>query len=289
MINFFDTLSLRVLDRAIKVQCEDKESWTLLTAAYGEMRDEIETAHLNYTAGRQRGTGAFFLKRKGEEPQLALDDGEFLFFFEKEITVELQKLRPDLYFVHGAVLEFRGKALMLVGASGSGKSTTTWALLHHGFRYLSDELAPVDLTTLEVYPYPHALCLKNEPPVSYPLPLKTIRTSRTLHIPVGALPGGVATAAFPLVAIFFLRYRRERPLTTIEPITQAVAAARLIANALNPLAHPGYGLDAAVEMASRTACFEIFRGDLHETSALVKDTTKRVVSSSGQRWRSGSK
>ena len=30
----------------------------------------------------------------------------------------------------------------------------TWALSHHGFRYLSDELAPIDPGTLRVHPFP---------------------------------------------------------------------------------------------------------------------------------------
>ena len=289
MINFFETLSLRVLGRTIKVQCEDAEVWALLTATYGTMCCEVERADLNYTAGRQKRSGAFFLRGKGGRPLEALDDGEFLFLFEKEITIELQKLRPDLYFMHGGVLEFRGNALMLVGASGSGKSTTTWALLHHGFRYLSDELAPVDVTTLEVYPYPHALCLKNEPPGIYPLPPKSLRTSRTLHVPVDLLPSGVTRVPLPLTAIFFLRYHRDLSVPTMAPISQAAAAAHLITNALNPLAHPGYGLDGAVEISTRVPSFEVFRSDLHEICALVKAAVKTVLSSAVKQRRSGSK
>ena len=54
--------------------------------------------------------------------------------------------------------------MWVLGKTGAGKSTTAWGLLHHGFSYLSDELAPIDLETLEVLPYRHALCLKRRPP-----------------------------------------------------------------------------------------------------------------------------
>src|SRR5207245_439167 len=128
---------------------------------------------------------------------LAAEAGESLWLFEKDMTIALQQLRPDLYFVHAGVLACRHRAFMLIGSSGSGKSTTTWALLHHGRRYLSDEEGAIDLRTRDVLPYPHALCLKQEPPPAYPLPEQTLCTAHTLHIPAAILPGGVSRESVP--------------------------------------------------------------------------------------------
>ena len=234
----------------------------------------MEPADLSYTVRRAKGTAAFSIVRENQKPLMASDDSELLFFFEKDLTIELQRLRCDLYFVHSAVLELAGKALMLVGESGSGKSTTVWALLHHGFRYLSDELAPVDLETLKVCPYPHALCLKNEPPTSYPLPKKTLYTSQTLHVPTENLPAGTTTVPIPLAAIFFLRCHAEASGPSVQPISRAEAGARLLAHALNPLAHPGNGLDGAIEIVRRTAQFKLSTADLPSTCSVVKDTLR---------------
>ncbi len=205
---------------------------------------------------------------------MASDDSEFLFLFEKDMTIELQKLRRDLYFVHSAVLEFAGTAFMLVAASGSGKSTITWELLHHGFRYLSDELGPVDLKTLKVCPYPRALCLKDKPPGLYPLPEKTLYTSRTLHVPIEGLPSGVGRGPIPLGAIFFSRYCPEASGPAVQAISRAEAGARLLVHALNPLAHLGDGLDGAIEITRRIPPFKLFTADLPATCALVKTTVK---------------
>jgi hypothetical protein len=140
---------------------------------------------------------------------IASDPSEFLFLFEKDMTIELQRLRRDLYFIHAAVLTFAGKAFMLMGESGSGKSTTTLALSNHGCRYLGDKLGSVDLQTMTVYPCPHALCLKAKPPLSYPLPAMTLHTSRRLHMRVEGLPSGIGQGSALLIAIFFVHYQPE--------------------------------------------------------------------------------
>jgi hypothetical protein len=199
------------------------------------------------------------------------------------MTVELQKLRRDLYFVHAAVLQFGRKAFMLVGESGSGKSTTTWALLHHGCGYWSDELGPVDLQTLEVYPYPHALCLKGVPPGAYPPPKSMICTSRTLHIPTAALPSVVGRAPASLGAIFFVHYRPEALTPIVQPMSKATAVARLLANALNPLAHAADGLDGAIKLGTSLPSFDLTAADLTATCALVKATLQGIIAPAADR------
>ena len=267
-------ISLNVFNVGVRVESEDSDLLALLTGNYGHMRRHLEQPSLSYVVRRSSDSPTLFLSRIKGETLTASDEGEFLFLFEKDMTIELQKLRSDLYFVHAAALEFEGKSLMLVAASGGAKSVTTWALLHHSFGYLSDELAPVDLHTLDVYPYPHALCLKDEPPASYPLPERTFQTARTLHIPVEALPGRALGKPTPLSAIFFLCYRPDTADTGIQPIGKAEAAARLFANALNALAHPGDGLEAAIRIVKSSECFELFTADLPSACNLVKTTLK---------------
>jgi hypothetical protein len=268
-----DTLSFTVLGCHVVIQCSDAEAYALLQANYGGLqRESRDAAELRYTVGRQAGSQAFLLRRAGETPRRAADAGALLFMVEKDCTIALQILRPDLYFVHAAVLEWAGSAVMLVAASGEGKSTTTWALLHHGFRYCSDELGPVDVQTCEVYPYPHALCLKEEPPAAYPLPTQTLCTPSTLHIPTAALPSEICTGPIRLAAIFFVQYRPKAAGPTVRLMHTAEAAARLFAHALNPLAHAEEGLDGAVATATRCPCFALHTADLPATCALMVRT-----------------
>jgi hypothetical protein len=267
-----ETLTLRILGCGVRVRCEDAEIHGLLHTAYGAMERPVGEPQLSYTVGRCAPSAGFFVHRAGQASVLAATEAELLFQFETDLSIELQKLRDDLYFLHGAALELRGHAVLLVAASGGGKSTATWGLVHHGFRYLSDELAPVDPRTVEVHAYPRALCLKARPPAPYPLPAATLRTPQALHVPAADLAGGLGHARLPVVAVFFVSHRAGALRPRVEPMSRAEAAARLLAHALNPLAHPGSGLDAATAIAGAAASFRLSTASLPVTAAVVKAT-----------------
>ena len=211
----------------------------------------------------------------------AKDEAELLWALDDDVVIEIQKRRPDLYFVHAAVLELGGRAFMLVAESGGGKSTTAWALLHHGFGYLSDELGPVDLDSLSVQPYLRALCLKDEPPAPYTSP-----SQRAPNVQVDTrldthLPGPIRREPLGLAATFFLRYEPGAPGPSVRPVTSAEGSARLYANTLNALAHQAAGLDGAIRIASRRSCFELVSAELAATAALVRRTGEQLLQRTG--------
>jgi len=269
------TISLETVGRRIRIDCEEPETTGLLTATYGHMRAKPGPIDLHYTAGRDPRSG-YFIERAGRGRMTAVDDGTFLAGFDEDVAIELQKLRPDLYFVHSAVLTRADTAFMLVTESGGGKSTLCWALSHHGYRYLTDELAPIDLAALDVYPFTRALMMKTPPPgSSYPIPAVALRSSRGWHLAADDLPGGVGAGPTRLTAIFFLRRDAAASSPAIRRLRAAEAAARLYANSLNQLAHAGDGLDAAIQITTWGACFELVTTpDLPTVSSLLSRTLK---------------
>lgn len=162
----------------------------------------------------------------------------------------------QLYFMHAAVLSYRDEAIIITAPSGTGKSTTAWALLHHGCRYLSDELVPINLTTMRVSAYPRALGLKGIPPI-YPLPDNYVATEQTLHLSVDSMPTDHLNGTVPVAAMFVLEFHPELSAAVIEPVSRSSAAMHIYANTLNALAHPDKGLEGAVSIATHTPCFHI--------------------------------
>jgi hypothetical protein len=73
-----------------------------------------------------------------------------------EVLHAVMRRRQDLLFVHAAVLEDEGRALVLAGESGSGKSTLALALALAGCRYLSDEILAFDPLSGDLLAYPRA-------------------------------------------------------------------------------------------------------------------------------------
>jgi len=263
--------SFSILGVRVRIASADPSIRALVHANFGRLVAAAEgiRVELEYSVGTLETPGLYVLRRPGQPPLEGIPAGDLLFHLEKDVTVELQKRRPDLYFLHSAALEWNGKACLLAAEAGSGKSTTTWALLHHGFRYLSDELSPVAPDTLRVFPYPHALCLK-QPPPDYPLPAETMDLGRTLHVPVRSLPSEVIKEPLPLGAVFLVKYRPDLDAPELRAIGSAEASARLYLTALNALSHPNRGLDAVVRIAEHVPCFAIHSADLPATCALIR-------------------
>ncbi len=64
--------------------------------------------------------------------------------------------------IHAAVLERNGRAVILPGFPGAGKSTLAAALALRGWRLLSDELTLVDLESGLIVPIPRPISIKNK-------------------------------------------------------------------------------------------------------------------------------
>jgi hypothetical protein len=215
--------------------------------------------------------------RDGQHPRISADDGQFLYELEHDLILELQRRRTDLFFLHAGAVEIAGHACLLIAESGQGKSTTVWSLLHHGFGYLSDELAPLDVSSMCVHAYPHAICLKDKPPRSYRVPRKTIRTSHTMHIPSELLPRVSHLTSCPVRALFFVTKDPDATQPTMRPTTVAEASARLYSNTLNQLAHPNAGLDVAVKIAESIPGYMLGTADLHEACRSIQSTLAAAV------------
>jgi hypothetical protein len=246
-------LHLAVLGQRVCIDCASPSLATLVAANFRALITAAapEPVDLHYAIDAGDAGRRFVLRAPDETTLVSGAPGDLLFDLEKHLTVTLQWRRPELLFLHAAALARSGRAWLLAGDSGAGKSTTSWALLHYGWRYLSDELAPIDLDSVRVYPYPHALCLKRRPPPGYPLPDTTLDLGRTLHVPPDSLPAPVEMLPCALGGIVFLRYRPGLGAPLLRSLSRAETCGRLYAVTLNALAHPGHGLDAAKGLAER--------------------------------------
>jgi hypothetical protein len=268
------SLALRILDEGVFVSGLDEALYALVAANFAAMAATCPSQLLRYNFTQCEGGVA--LSRNDEPIADGLELDQALFELEEDLILALQRRRQDLLFLHSAAVEFGGKAFLLVAASGSGKSTTVWGLLHAGFGYLSDELGPVDLGSLRVWPYAHALCLKREPP-RFRLPATTVNLGTRLYVPVASIPAPVVRDPMPLGGVFLIHYGSEESPPAIQPLSASAAAARMYVNTLNALAHSKSGLDAVVRIAQRVPCFAVATGELRVSCMMLREHAEALA------------
>jgi HprK-related kinase A len=136
---------------------------TLLYADYPVL-DDLEFADIRLRLIRQRhfaGPQVTF-DFDGDQPFAPLPLAHAWPCFEWALNWSIASNANYYLVLHAAVLERAGRALLMPGPPGSGKSTLCAALTAYGWRLLSDELALVDLETREIAPIPRPISLKNQ-------------------------------------------------------------------------------------------------------------------------------
>jgi len=194
------------------------------------------------------------------------------------INLRIMATRTEYLQLHAASMSYRGQGVILAGASGRGKSTLAAILMSRGWKYLCDEFAMVDPATMELEPFPKALCIKQG---SYPvvrglgLPFTRRRDYlKELKGRVGyinardAVAGGVG-ARVPARFIVFPVYEPGRPVR-VERVCRSHAAMRLFRGCFNRGAFPEAGLGALTTLVRECRCFKLESGDPDATAELLE-------------------
>ena len=117
-------IQLRIFNRQVRVRCDDDLLRQLVLANYAAFEEPAESADIVYTACRNGGSGFSIARNDETVVEESSDDAiryEFMYLLEKLITLDLQELRTDLYFVHSSALERDGRVIMIPADSGTGK------------------------------------------------------------------------------------------------------------------------------------------------------------------------
>lgn len=183
----------------------------------------------------------------------------------------------DLLLFHAGVVESDGRALLFPAHMEAGKTTLVAGLVRAGLRYLSDELAAVDMDSLIVRPFPKALSidvgswrvLADLAPTVDP-DVERRYLGSTWHVdPRRIRSHAVAPASMPAFVIAPM-YRPERP-SELVPMTRADAVMLLCQNSFNATVHGRSGIEACAALARRSRCYRLFVGDLDSACRLVLD------------------
>jgi HprK-related kinase A len=185
--------------------------------------------------------------------------------------------------IHAAVVERRGRALVIPGPPGAGKSTLCAGLVHRGWRLLSDELALFDPATRCLAALARPVSLKNG---SIPLLREFSADVRLGPAVADTIKGLVAhmkpppesvrrscEAASPRWVVVPRHVAGEAP--ALVPISRARAFMHLVENAFNYSLYGRQGFELLAEVTEACDCHALTYGDLEEACAMLTERFDR--------------
>ena len=198
--------------------------------------------------------------------------GHALPLFEWGLNWVIASNANQYLIIHAAVVERRGRAMVLPGEPGSGKSTLCAGLVYRGWRLLSDELALIVPQTGELIGLARPMSMKNDSiavmrrfapdAVRSAAAEGTIKGTIVLLKPPEDSFRRIAQPASP-GWIVFPNYQAGAP-SDLRARPKAECFIELAANALNYSTLGARGFETLVDVVDRSRCFEFVYSDLED-------------------------
>lgn len=234
-------------------------------------------------SARRTGSRIRLADHRGRITFVTDETAAVLGLLDRVVMAVLERLHArGILGTHAGVVEIDGRAVLLAGRSGRGKSTLTLGLVRRGAGWLTDELALVSADDVTVLPYPRALHVS--PVTAGLLPELAFLHDRARHdlggesewsvTPAdlarafGTRPAGPAALAAILLLDGDPDPGREPVITSVAPALATMellrgtpAAADDFVGTMRRLSH----------MAGRVATARLRVGELDQTARLVSD------------------
>lgn len=174
--------------------------------------------------------------------------------------------------IHAAVIEKDGYAAILPAPPGSGKSTLCAALIHRGWRLLSDELALIRLNDAKVTPIPRPVSLKNqsidiirnfEPDAVLSRKVSDTIKGTVAHMKVPKNSITLAAEVAQVGWVIFPKYQAASD-TRLEPLAQSRAFMRVADNAFNYSLLGTKGFEVLGNVIDNSICYDFTYSILDE-------------------------
>ncbi len=247
--------------------------------------DRLIRMEVRRLGGRRLRRARYLILGDGEEIGGERRRGEILPFLEWGVNWRVIVTASAYLQIHAAAIAYQGCGCVLAGSSGCGKSTLAAALTSRGWQYLCDELALIEPETLEVHPFPKALCIKvggfeaiRRMNLSFAGGEHHVKGSKGRVAYINPLEVGPDTIGGPS-PIRFVALLRYAPgmAPRVRRIPHAQAAFGLARHALNRDAHRDRTISILSDLVRNAECYIVESGPIEETCDLLE----QVISQGG--------
>ncbi|WP_194713715.1 HprK-related kinase A [Noviherbaspirillum soli] len=211
----------------------------------------------------------------GHAPFAALPASQAFPMFEWGLNWCVSSHAHHYLIIHAAVIEKNGHAAILPAPPGSGKSTLCAALIHHGWRLLSDELTLIRRDDGALVPLPRPVSLKN---ASIDVIKRYVPHATFSPSVMDTVKGTVAQMKAPSRSIecadqvarpgwiVFPRYEANAALS-LAPVPRSRAFMRVADNAFNYTRLGAAGFEALRGVVAHSDCYDFRYSRLDEAIA----------------------
>lgn len=215
---------------------------------------------------------------EGHAPFKPLPRAQAFAMFEWGLNWVVANNAHQYAIVHAATVEKSGRAVILPGNPGSGKSTLCAAMVCQGWRLLSDEMALISLNDGLLRPFPRPISLKNasidiiraysQSVVMGETVADTAKgTVAHMRAPQSSIDAGRTPARPHIIA--FPAYKCGAPAHAT-PLSKGQALMRLIENCFNyPVLGPK-GFTALADTIDRCECLAIEYDSMDQAMAILE-------------------
>lgn len=201
----------------------------------------------------RRGGGSHLLFDNEREIGRTEDLDEIATRFQAFMQIHIAEHAPNRTFLHAGAVGWKGRAIVLPGRTGAGKTTLTAELVRAGASYLSDDFAPID-DRARVHPFPKLLAVREG--------------GETRELPVEAFGGRQGRLPLPVGVVVLSSYtagRRFRP----RRLSPGRAVIELLKTTASARRQPARAFDRLSNLAQQAPVLRGVRGDAAEAVDLI--------------------
>jgi hypothetical protein len=184
------------------------------------------------------------------------DLGGALGRFEDSTRFLVAESSPQRTFLHAGAVGYAGRAIVLPGVAGTGKTTLTAALVRAGATYLSDEYALIDERG-RIHPYPK------------PLSIVQGRGVPALRQPVEALGGIQETRALPVGLVVLTSFDGQGGRWRPRQLSPGKGVLALLEHTVSAQRRPRHALRRLERVVMLAPVLKGRRGDADATAQLI--------------------
>ena len=192
-----------------------------------EPADILATLSVVKDQAGYRVEGARLFEGENETPHGVLQCLKF------EVIHRFVEVHPELLWLHAGAASHEGKAVVLCGAWGSGKSTLVGHLCKKGWTYLSDDIVPIHMAESKLVAFPLTPMMRAHERSDEKNMLSPTEISNLDKHIVDLDAESFATSTKSIAAIVFPQYDPETKHMELSPIAPATATMELLRNCLD--------------------------------------------------------